>query len=225
MVRPLSVLAAALMLAACSTSSGPGLAMADPTSASPAFLGDGSYRIGPSDKLNVRVFQVEDLSFDEIYVDAGGMLQMPLIGSVQASGRTAHELSEEIRSRLAERYLRHPDVTVIVAESASQKITVDGAVTRPGVYVMRGRTSLIQAVAMAEGATRVADLRQVAVFRETPNGRMVALYDLREIRAGRLEDPVLQGDDIVVVDTSRLSAAMRDIIQALPGLAVFAYLR
>ena len=90
---------------------------------------------------------------------------------------------------------------------------------------MHGRTTLVQAVAMAEGATRVADLRKVAVFRDTPDGRMVALYDLREIRGGRLEDPTLRGDDIVVVDTSRLNAALRDVIQALPGLAVFAYLR
>ena len=226
MVRHLFVLAAsAALLAACSATSHSDLDIADLATAPEAFEGDTTYRIGPTDKLNVRVFQMEDLSFEEIYVDAGGMLQMPLIGTIQAAGLTAHELSSEITERLAERYLRDPDVTVVVTDAASQKITVDGAVTKPGVYVMHGRTTLVQAVAMAEGATRVADLRKVAVFRDTPDGRMVALYDLREIRGGRLEDPTLRGDDIVVVDTSRLNAALRDVIQALPGLAVFAYLR
>lgn len=189
------------------------------------FAVDQGYRIGPTDKLNIRVFQVEDLSFDEIFVDANGSLQMPLIGAVPAAGMTADELSRDLERRLGERYLRNPSVTVIVTEAASQKITVDGAVTKPGVYQMKGRTTLMQAVAMAEGPTRVADLRNVAVFRTGQDGRMVALFDLREIRSGRLEDPILRGDDVVVVDTSTLSAAIRDVVQALPGLAVFAYIR
>lgn len=228
MFRHLSVLAvSAAVLAACSTTSHDAdFEISEFETPSASFQGGGSYRIAPADQLSVRVFQVEDLSFDEIYVDAGGTLQLPLIGTVTAAGLTAEELSNEIEQRLGARYLQNPDVTVIITESSSQKVTVDGAVTKPGVYVMRGRTTLVQAVAMAEGATRVADLTQVAVFRDAPDGRrMVALYDLRAIRSGRLEDPTLQGNDIVIVDTSRLSAAIRDVIQALPGLAVFAYLR
>ena len=111
-----------------------------------------------------------------------------------------------------------------VSEAASQKITVDGAVTKPGVYKMNGRTTLMQAVAMAEGPTRVADLESVAVFRTSGGRRMVAVFDLRAIRGGHAQDPVLFGDDVVVVDTSRLNANIRDALQALPGLAVFAYI-
>ena len=130
-------------------------------------------------------------------------------------------MSTDIASRLAARYLRDPQVTVTIMEAASQKITVDGAVTKPGVYEMRGSTSLLQAVAMAEGPTAVADLTQVAVFRTISGQRSVALFDLQAIRQGRAEDPAVLGDDVIVVDTSRTSAAMRGIISAIPALAIF----
>lgn len=181
----------------------------------------GDYRIGATDMLSVSVFQVPDLTFDEIRVDAAGNLQMPLIGSVQAAGLTPNELSRDIARRLSERYLRNPQVTVTVKEAASQKVTIDGAVTQPGVYEMRGRTTLLQAVAMARGPSRDADINSVAVFREVGGQRMVAVFDLSAIRNGEAEDPVILGDDVVVVDVSRVNALIRDAIQALPALAIF----
>lgn len=224
-------LAAAIALSACVSdsreiASSAAATLIDPAAlqASSAVPGEVGYRIGPSDKLALRVFQVEDLSFDEIYVDASGDLQLPLLGAVPAAGFTPAELSRELERRLAERFLRNPQVAVTVTEAASQKITVDGAVTKPGVYEMRGRVSLLQAVAMAEGPTRVANLDSVAVFRTVNGRRMVAVFDLAAIRSGQAIDPLLSGDDVVVVDTSRLSAGIREVIQALPGLAVFGYL-
>lgn len=179
------------------------------------------YQIGVGDKLAVRVFQVPDLSFDSLTVDTSGDIQMPLIGAVRAAGMTSGELSASIAQRLSAQYLRNPQVTVTVTEAASQKITVDGAVTKPGVYTMRGTTTLLQAVAMAEGPSRVADLSKVAVFRTINGQRSVALFDLAAIRQGRAPDPVVLGDDIVVVDTSRMNAAMREIVGALPALSIF----
>jgi polysaccharide export outer membrane protein len=181
------------------------------------------YRIGVGDKLSVRVFQVADLSFEELVVDTSGNINLPLIGAVRGAGRTAGEMSTDIASRLAARYLRDPQVTVTIMEAASQKITVDGAVTKPGVYEMRGSTSLLQAVAMAEGPSRVADLTKVAVFRTIDGRRSVALFDLSAIRQGRASDPQVLGDDVIVVDISRLSSGLREAIGALPALAAFAY--
>lgn len=225
-VLPLVLSLTAVILSACG--GGPKMDAATMTAARPVDaaifspLGQAQeYRIGAGDKLNVRVFQVADLSVDALVVDTSGEIQMPLIGSVRASERTPSQLSTEIASRLSAQYLRNPQVTVTVVEAASQKITVDGAVTKPGVYEMRGTTSLIQAVAMAEGPTRVADLTKVAVFRTVDGQRSVALFDLGAIRQGRADDPAVYGDDIIVVDTSRLSVFMRDAIQALPGLAIF----
>lgn len=223
---PLVLMLSTFLLAACG---GTRMDMAAMTAAQPVDMqtahvsttAQAEYTIGVGDKLSVRVFQVPDLSFDQLVVDTSGDIQMPLIGAVRATGHTAGELSTVIADRLSAQYLRNPQVTVTVTEAASQKITVDGAVTRPGVYEMRGTTSLLQAVAMAEGPTGVADLTKVAVFRTISGQRSVALFDLQAIRQGRADDPTVLGDDVIVVDTSRMSAAMRGIIGAVPALAVF----
>lgn len=180
------------------------------------------YLIGVGDTLSILVFQVEDLSFEELVVDTSGNVQLPLIGAVRGADRTASEMSADIARRFAAQYLRDPQVTVTVKEAANQKITVDGAVTKPGVYEMRGSTSLLQAVAMAEGPTRVADLTAVAVFRTIDGRRSVALFDLNAIRQGRAGDPQVLGDDVIVVDASRLNSALREVVGALPALGAFA---
>lgn len=185
---------------------------------------DGTYQIGATDLLKVTVFQVPDLSFEEMRVDASGSVEMPLIGSVRAAGLTPSELSKEIADRLGVRYLRDPRVNVTVVEAASQKVIVDGAVGKPGVYAMRGHTSLLQAVAMAEGPSRAANTRSVAIFRTVEGRRMVAVFDLQAIRNGRAADPTVMGDDVVVVDTSRLSAVLQDAISLMPAFAIFQFL-
>ena len=227
MVRIVMFALAASALGACGTGGNPNrndvqLLPLETTSAGADATG--RYRIGATDLINVTVFQVPTLSLEEVRVDAAGNLQMPLIGALRAAGRTPDELAREIEVALGRQYLRDPQVSVTVAEAASQKVTVDGAVAKPGVYLMRGRTTLLQAIAMAEGPTRVADLSEVAIFRDGEKGRMVARFDVAQIRSGRSPDPDLEGNDVIIVDTSRLNSTVRDLLQALPGLAVFGYL-
>lgn len=231
MIRRFSALAALVMSVALAGCGGPRMDIDEMTAARPVDIEavqtvaapSAEYRIGVGDKLAVRVFQVEDLSFDELVVDTSGNINMPLIGAVRGAGRTAGEMSTDIAGQLSSKYLRNPQVTVTVKEAASQKITVDGAVTKPGVYEMRGSTSLLQAVAMAEGPSRVADLTKVAVFRSIDGRRSVALFDLRAIRQGRAADPQVLGDDVIVVDTSRLNSTLREVVAAIPAFAAFAY--
>ena len=230
MTRPLFLLSilAAFLTAGCG---GPRMDIVAMTAAQPVdfelpvevSLPSAEYRIGVGDKLDIRVFQVADLSFEELVVDTSGNINLPLIGAVRGAGRTSGEMASDIAERLAAQYLRDPQVTVTVKEAASQKITVDGAVTKPGVYEMRGSTSLLQAVAMAEGPSRVADLTKVAVFRSIDGRRSVALFDLAAIRQGRASDPQVLGDDVIVVDTSRLNSVLREAVGALPALAAFSY--
>lgn len=227
-MRSILLVGVVVALAGCASE---GRSIADTTAASTidpsSMLSQSSgvesdhYLIGPTDVLKVSVFQVPDLSFDELRVDSSGNIQMPLIGTVHAEDLTPGQLSELLRVQLGTRYLQNPQVSVSVVESASQKVTIDGDVTKPGVYEMRGRTTLIQAVAMAEGPTRTADLTSVAIFRMLDGQRMVAVFDLRAIRNGEMQDPVILGDDVVVVDRSRLNAAMREVLSAVPALAVF----
>lgn len=231
MVRAFPLLLTALFAVLLTGCGGPRMDLADMTAAEPTDMrvdisplsSQGDYRIGVGDKINVRVFQVADLSMEDLVIDTSGNVQLPLIGAVRGAGRTSGEMAAEIAERLAAQYLRAPQVTVTVTEAASQKITVDGAVTKPGVYEMRGSTSLLQAVAMAEGPTRVADLTKVAVFRTIDGRRSVALFDLGAIRQGRAEDPQVLGDDVIVVDTSRLNSALREVVGAVPALSIFRF--
>lgn len=223
MVRHVPILIALMAVAACGGNRGsaptPPIGQIQVLGAAQSVAAD--YVIGAQDKLEIRVFRVEDLSFKEIVVDAGGNVQLPLIGTVPAAGRTTQQLADQIAAALRVRYMRDPQVSVSVIEAASQKVTVDGAVTKPGVYVMQGRTSLLQAIAMAEGPSRVADLRSVAVFRNQGGQRLVAVFDLASIRRGEAEDPIVRGDDVIVVDTSRLNLVMRNVVEALPAFAIF----
>ncbi|MDO8297978.1 MAG: polysaccharide biosynthesis/export family protein [Caulobacter sp.] len=180
------------------------------------------YRIGPLDKLNITVFQVKDLTLEEVQVDGSGRVFLPLIGSVVAAGKTTQELSTEIADRLRGQFLQSPQVAVWVAEAISQKVTVDGSVVEPGVYAMSGPTTLLQAVAMAKGPDlKYANLGRVAVFRTINGQRNVAVFDLKAIRAGKASDPVILGNDIVVVEGSQLKGTLREVLGALPVLAIF----
>lgn len=181
-----------------------------------------AYRIGPLDSLAINVFQEPELTFEKIEVDAGGNLDFPLIGSVQAAGRTASELSAEIAERLNSRYLRNAQVTVRVASSVSQNITVEGNVVEPGVYeIPGGSTTLLQAIARAKSPTRTAKTSEIAVFRMVDGQRMGAVFDLNQIREGRAPDPELRGGDVVVVGFSAVKGAFRDFLTAAPLLNIF----
>jgi len=179
------------------------------------------YRIGAQDKININVFQEPELSLQNVQVDAGGNILLPLIGTVKAAGRTSTELSQEIAERLNSRFLVDPQVSVIVASSVSQKVTVEGAVVEPGVYEVRGQTTLLEALAMAKGPSRVAALEQVAVFRTIGGQRMGALFDIKAIRRGEAADPEIRGNDTVVVGLSDIKAVWRDVLAAAPALAIF----
>ena len=192
----------------------------DTTTSSGAYTGVPDYRIGALDLLQISVFQLEDLD-REVRVNSSGMVSLPLIGAVAAGGRTVAELEKEIARRLSESYLQNPQVSVFVKEFTSQRVTVEGAVTKPGIFPITGKTSLLQAIAMSEGLTPLADAQSVIVFRTIEGQRMAALFDLKAIRAGEAEDPLIYGDDIIVVDQSGPRTALKTITDTLRGIVGF----
>ena len=198
----------------------PTLPAPDTTTASGAYTGVPDYRIGALDLLQISVFQLEDLD-REVRVNSSGMVSLPLIGAVAAGGRTVAELEKEIARRLSESYLQNPQVSVFVKEFTSQRVTVEGAVTKPGIFPITGKTSLLQAIAMSEGLTPLADAESVIVFRTIEGQRMAALFDLKAIRAGEAEDPLIYGDDIIVVDQSGPRTALKTITDTLRGIVGF----
>jgi polysaccharide export outer membrane protein len=182
------------------------------------------YRIGPTDKLDIIVFQVKDLSLDNVQVDAGGRILLPLIGLVPASGRTTTELSDDIAARLAGRYLQSPRVSVMVAEALSQKISVEGAVNEAGVFPLKGRTSLLEAIAMAKGVGKGANLHRVAILRAVDGVTRSATFDFAAIRAGAARNPEVLANDVVIVADSKTKGFWRGVVETLPALVWFTYL-
>ncbi len=179
------------------------------------------YKIGPLDTLDVSVYQEPELSVKAIEVDSTGNVSLPLIGSVKANGKTSSQLSSDIAGALAQHYLKNPLVTVTVASSASQKVTVGGEVNGPGVFDIKGPTSLLQTLALAKGPTKAAQLNQVVVFRNINGQRMGAVFDIRAIGAGRAADPQILGNDIVIVGFSPARSLWSDILSTVPVLNVF----
>ncbi|WP_294260858.1 polysaccharide biosynthesis/export family protein [uncultured Sphingomonas sp.] len=181
----------------------------------------GEYRIGPLDTLDVTVFQEPDLSQKGLRVDAAGRVLVPLIGQIQASGQTAVELSKTIAAQLGQRYLVNPQVTVSVVSAVSQRVSVEGSVNEAGVYEIAGRTSLLQALALAKGTSRTAALSQVVVFRNINGQRNAAVFNVSDIRRGAAPDPEIQGNDLIVVGFSNVKAGFRDFLSSSPLLAIF----
>jgi polysaccharide export outer membrane protein len=174
------------------------------------------YLIGPFDKLKIDVFGIPELSDRIIQVDASGRASFPLAGSFQASGMTPQQLEDELERRLSGRYVRDPQVTVNLDETVSQVVTLDGQVTRPGLYPVVGRMTLMRAVATAGGASEFARLNDVVVFRTVGTQRYAALYNLALIRRGAYADPEIFAGDIVVVGDSQARRLFRDILAAAP---------
>lgn len=181
----------------------------------------GDYKIGPLDTLDVTVFQEPDLSAKAIEVDASGRIALPLIGSIDAKGKTASELSAELEGLFGTKYLRNPQVTVTVASSVSQKVSVQGEVAQPGVYQLTGPTTLLDVMSMAKGETEIAKLNEVVVFRNVNGERMGAVFDVASIRRGEAPDPVIRGNDLVVVGYSSARRFWRDVVSAAPLFNVF----
>ncbi|MGA0600127.1 polysaccharide biosynthesis/export family protein [Caulobacter sp. KR2-114] len=183
-----------------------------------------NYRIGPLDKLDISVFQVDELK-TEAQVDASGNISLPLIGSLTAAGKTTSELSAEIAQKLDAKYLKSPQVTVLVKEAEGQKITVGGAVQQGGVFDIQGRSTLMQAVALAHGPDHVADLKHVSIFRTVNGQKFVATVDLRDVQKGRIADPVVYGNDTVIVGTSGFKSTVQTMAGAAPILEFLALVR
>ncbi len=210
------------LLAGCASRGGPVpydvAGFARPDSERPPLADNGI--VGKLDTLSVQVYQLPDLNRD-IQVDRDGNIAMPLIGTVHAEGLTAPQIASAISDRLAAQYVRSPSVQVLIKQTIARTLTVEGSVARPGIYELRGQTTLLGAVALAAGPSQYANIHRVVVFRNIDGQRNAAAFDLETIRHGQAEDPAIYGNDTVVVDGSNISKTYQDILQAVPLLYVF----
>jgi polysaccharide biosynthesis/export protein len=182
--------------------------------APPQTQGGVEQPISAADILEVAVFQVPDLS-RTVQVDDGGRVSLPLIGAIDAAGKSTSTLQRDIEAAYGSRYLQSPSVSVFVKESAARRVTVDGEVTRAGVYPLPPGASLLDAVALAGGLRPVADPDKVYVFRTIDGQKLVANYSVDDIRSGGRSNPRLFGGDVVVVFASQSRVALQNLKEAL----------
>jgi len=211
------------------TSLGAGVSTPDSKTGTPAPAvlaaqtpGSTAYKIGPLDVLEISVFKVAELS-KTVQVADTGTVNLPLVGEVQAAGRTPQDLERELTKSLGAKYLQKPQVTVFVKEYNSQRVTVEGAVKKPGVYPLQGKNSLLQMIATAQGLETVSD-STIVIFRTTNGKRAAARFDLAEIRAGNTDDPNIQPGDVIVAGTSAIKETFTNFIRYLPVASIFTLL-
>ena len=133
--------------------------------------------------------------------------------------------SRLIADRLSENYLQSPQVSVFIKEFTARRFTVEGAVNKPGVFPLVGQMTLLRALATAGGQGALSDVSEVMLFRVQPvSGSVTLKFDVEQIRAGDIADPLIQNDDLLVVKRSRTRVALkdsifRDLLDAIPSIS------
>jgi len=127
-----------------------------------------SFIIGNDDVLSINVWKEPDIS-RSIPVRSDGMISLPLVGEVQAAGRTPLQLQQAITSRLRN-YIDNPEVTVIVQQINSKKFNILGQVAKPGSYPLTESTTVLDAIALAGGLRDFAKKKSIYILRPNSHG-------------------------------------------------------
>lgn len=200
---------------------------APPNAGMPQISLGKDYRVGPNDLLDIEVLDLDN-SKRTVRVNAAGAITLPLIGAVVVAGLTAQQVEARLATKYSEKYLQDPQVSVFIKEFTTERITIDGAVVKPGIYPLTGQITLLRALALAGGFGPIAESSEVMLFRVSEKGeRQVATFDVDKIRAGKSDDPVIKGDDLIVVqrDSNRRilkDSLFRDILDSINPFSVFA---
>ena len=178
-MRKIAIFAIAFAIASAAAS---GLALAQdavkPQAAKDAFVR--AYRIGPGDLLELKVFQVEELS-QTVRVSEDGSITLPLLGRVMVEGLTQEGVVQKLTELLQAKYVKNPQVTIFIKEYKNQQVAVIGAVEKAGSYELVGRKNLLQIISMAGGLKDTAG-NEIFILREGPDGQSSTIpIDLKEL--------------------------------------------
>lgn len=199
---PVVLLLLSAGLAAQAVTNAPGAATAtgpaaDPSGAKPH---DDSFVIGNDDVLSINVWKEPDIS-RSIPVRSDGKISLPLVGEVQASGRTPLKLEQEIASRL-QNYISEPEVSVMVQQINSQKFNVLGQVAHPGTFVIANSPTVLDAIAEAGGFRDFAKQKSIYVLRQNPDGTETRLpFNYKDVIKGKnlAQNVKIQPRDTIIV--------------------------
>jgi polysaccharide export outer membrane protein len=191
---------AGLLIMSALTAAGPAGAQAPPGGAAERDANRGAapetYRIGPEDVLHISVWKNETMS-RAVPVRPDGKISLPLLNDVQAAGLTTLELREVLTKKLAE-YMPSPEVSVIVTDVRSFKVSVIGEVARPGRYELKSWTTVLDVLALAGGFTQFASRSRIIILQ--PDGKTMKRIPFNYNKlAGEQENFYLRNGDIVLV--------------------------
>jgi len=155
------------------------------------------YRLVPGDKLRIEVYKDPQIS-QTLQIRPDGKITLPLVGDVAAAGRTPVALRDSITTSLKE-YITNPVVTVIVVEFEPQSVSVMGEVARPGPVPIKGKLSVLEALAVAGGFKDFANTKNITIRRPTASGVQIIRFNYRDAVKGEGKPLYLQPGDLVIV--------------------------
>lgn len=170
------------------------------TGAAGAPTGDPAYVIGEDDILAINVWNEPDLK-QAVPVRPDGKISLPLVGDIQAAGRTPSQLQGDIAAKL-QAFITHPDVTVIVQQIKSKKFNILGRVMKPGAYPLSTTTTVLDAIAQAGGFQDFAKEKGIYILRQDPSGIEQRFpFNYKEVIKGknREQNIKLAPNDTIVV--------------------------
>jgi polysaccharide export outer membrane protein len=158
------------------------------------------YLIGPDDVLKISVYREEDINRD-VRVSSDGYISFPLLDKVKVEGLTVPEL-ERVLAEGLKKYLKNPQVTVFIQEYST--ISVTGQVNAPGSFPLRGELSVIEAIGLAKGFTKVAAQNSVKIMRMENGQKKTIIVRVTDIskRGDKTRDVPLRRGDIIYVPES-----------------------
>jgi polysaccharide export outer membrane protein len=157
------------------------------------------YKIGPEDVLDITVWKNTELSRPRIPVRPDGKISHPLINDISVSGLTAEQVKAEVTQRLS-RFIENPEVSVVVVEVHSFKVSVSGNVRMPGYFeVKTPDATVLDMIARAQGLNEFADKGSIRVIRRGQNGAMEFKYN-EAINGKNGANFIVQPGDVIVVN-------------------------
>jgi polysaccharide export outer membrane protein len=171
-----------------------------PSASSVPLPHDNSFVIGNDDQLAINVWKEPDLT-RTIPVRSDGKISLPLVGEIQAEGRTPLQLEEDIAAKLKS-FITEPEVTVIVEQINSQKFNILGQVNKPGSYPLSTATTVLDAIAAAGGFRDFAKQKSIYILRQNASGGEARLeFNYKEVIKGKnpQQNIKLEPRDTIVV--------------------------
>ena len=155
--------------------------------------------LGPGDVFDVRVYGEKELS-KTFRVDSDGSIDFPLVGKLAVLGKTPSEVSALLEQRLIDgEYLRQPQISILVKEYNSKKISVFGQVKKPGTFLFEDGMSVVEAVSKAGGFAQMARADETIVIRDVEGQKKRYTVPVEAIAKGRAPNFFLRAGDIVFV--------------------------